>query len=392
MNVLMLSREYTPNVYGGAGIHVQELVKAIRNYEPGINPMVVTDRCDAEALFYDFDAFRIPFTKSNGARYGINIQGILGWCYEVISLNCEFDVIHCHTWYTLLAGVLLKHMCGKPLIITCHSLDINRPWKQEISHSMYNYSTWIEKTAYPEADIIIAVSDAVKGQLKKSRIINRGISVIPNGANHRAASPFLCISSFPELSEVRQPYALFVGRLSRQKGIDYLLKAVEASDTRIQYVICAGQADSDAIKNEFYGKYLELKKNGKSVIWIEEVYENNILCCLYQNASVYLNPAVYEPFGLTVVEALSYGVPIISSDVGGPAELLTDGFDSILLPIMRYKDRQSFSNRMAKATLALALDTNIREMMSQNALSTYSKLPTWEDVAHQHRALYETLQ
>lgn len=393
--LLYLTKEFPPYVYGGAGIHISNLVDNLLSINQNLCINVVYNGTKSYTQGERLKVYSVPENSSNNeSNYNEYMINILAWTQKVIALNLDFDIIHCHTWSTLLAGVLIKLLSKKPLIITCHSLDIERPWKQEVLKNFYSFTTWIEKVAYQEADGIIAVSNSIKASLMSHFCINsEKISVIYNGANHLSCKSTLIPSEIiPELDN-KIPYALFVGRLTKQKGIDYLLNAIKIIDLDIQFILCLGQAESPEIEEEYLNKIALLKSRGKKILLLNNVYDKNMISCLYENALLYINPSIYEPFGLTIVEALSYSLPIVSSNIGGPAEILTNDFDSIMILLKNELSEYDSKNEQYTIKLASAITTVVkndayREKLKNNTKDTYEHLPTWSQVAEQHFQLY----
>lgn len=396
--ILYLTNEYPPYIYGGAGIHLSNLVEALLSHNSSLCVNVIYNGTKSYTEGERLKVYSIPGNsfdnENNQAEYMTNI---LDWTRKVMSLNLDFDMVHCHTWTTLLSGVLIKMLSKKPFIITCHSLDLERPWKQEVLQDFYSVTTWIEKIAYQEADAIIAVSTSIKDSLTNYYGISPNkIQVIYNGVDHLSQKADLTLSEAVPGIDNQVPYALFVGRLSKQKGIDYLLNAIKIIDLDIQFVLCLGKADSPRIEEEYLNKISVLRSNGKKIIILRNVYDKQIISSLYENAHIFINPSIYEPFGLTIVEALSHRVPIVSSNIGGPSEILTNGVDSILVSLNCGANKYDINDEqytldLANAIMFVLSNDNFREFLKTNAKYTYGHLPTWNQVAKQHCSLYDTV-
>ncbi len=398
--ILYITKEYPPYVYGGAGIHLANLTEHLLEICPALHMDVIyrgkKSYTSGERLTVTSIPNNLLDNFNNETEF---MSGMLDWCKDIITKNRNFDLIHCHTWSTLLPGVLLKLLSRKPLIITCHSLDIERPWKQEVVANIYFFSTWIEKMAYLEADAIIAVSNSVKTSLSNRLGINsKKIHVIYNGADHYSQKSNLTLSELGLEIDNQIPYALFIGRLTRQKGLVYLLNAIERIDYNIQFVICAGTADSTVIEKEYLNRINSLKLSGKKIILVQNVYDKQIISCLYENAQIFINPSIYEPFGLTIAEALSHGLPIVASKIGGPSEILKENYNSILVEINYDNkkghfeiDDEQYTLELTNAIVSMIKDDSLRARLKANAIHTFEQLPTWNQIAKRHLSIYNSV-
>lgn len=393
MNVLYLSKEFPPNVYGGAGVHLKNLVEAMLCSCKSIVPKVICYGSDAPNVRPPLEVYPVPFEQQAAGvnREYADIQSHLKWANEVLSLNVDFDIIHCHTWHSLLPGILLKQLTGKPLVITCHSIDIKRPWKRDALGMVYNYSRWIEKAAYTEADAIIAVSETVKKDIKTYFSPSAPVYTIYNGADHLLIPTSLntAAGDVVDWERVHAPYVLFLGRLTDQKGLDHFLDAAEmAIGSGIQFVVCAGQADSAQIELAYQQRCSALQEKEAAILWLRNVYHPAVKAKLYEAATAYVNPSVYEPFGLTVAEALAVGAPVILSDVCGISELLTDGADCAMVPYT--ENDRIFSKQLYDRIMEVATSEELRQKLSKKGKETFSTLPTWRECALCHQHVYTT--
>jgi glycogen synthase len=245
------------------------------------------------------------------------------------------DIVHCHTWYAHLAGCLARPLTGAKLVLTTHSLEPHRPWKVEQLGSAYHATTWIERTAYENADGVIAVSKAMKQDVQdlygvppeRVRVIHNGID-LDEYRPREAPATLRKVGVDPEI-----PFVLFVGRITRQKGILHLVRAIRHLKPGVQVVLCAGAPDTDAIAQEMTTLVGEAKREATAeVIWIPEMVPKEVVIALYSHAAVFVCPSVYEPFGIINLEAMACETPVIAAEVGGIPEIVVPGETGILVP------------------------------------------------------------
>src|SRR5690606_19092358 len=246
------------------------------------------------------------------------------------------DVAHCHTWYSHFAGLLVKQLTGAKLVLTTHSLEPHRPWKVEQLGTAYHASTWIERTAYQNADGVIAVSNSMKqdvhdlygAPLEKIRVIPNGIDL----DEYRPRPDERVLASYGIDSS--KPYVLFVGRITRQKGIIHLVNAIKYLNPGMQVVLCAGAPDTEEIGQEMKEKVDEARREGQDeIIWIDKMLPRPEVITLYTHASVFVCPSVYEPFGIINLEAMACETPVVASAVGGIPEIVVPGETGLLVPL-----------------------------------------------------------
>jgi glycogen synthase len=342
MKSLMLTREYPPHVYGGAGVVVDQLTKALAKR------MSVEVRC--------FGA-RAP------SRDGVAVKGYTPWerlqaekarplfapALETLSIglamardDVDADVAHAHTWYADMAGVWIRTLHRIPLVITLHSMEPLRPWKADQLGSGYLLSSWIEKTAVETADRVIAVSNKMRDDiLEYFNADPKKVVVIHNGTD---PSRFHRVDGRDHLERlgVKPPYVLFVGRITDQKGIFHLLEAAKKLPPGVQVVLCASAPDTPEIE-ERLRKAVPLQPNVK---WIYEMVPLEVVKQLYSHCAVFACPSVYEPFGLINLEAMACETPVVASGVGGILEVVVDGETGYLVPPARPDDLAAALKRM----------------------------------------------
>lgn len=325
MKVALFTNEYPPNVYGGAGVHVEYLAKFLAQ--------------SVEVEVRTFGEHQDPETSNPQA------VGFPGWdrlCGEglpfdkvlrTLSVNLAFnnkplfaDVVHCHTWYTFFAGFLAKVLYDLPLVVTMHSLEPLRPWKEEQLGSGYYLSSWIEKNGVVYADSVIAVSEEMKADIIKAyQVPAEKITVIHNGIDLNLYHP-VNDRSYLDEQGIDYPYLLFVGRISRQKGIIQLLEAMARLD-QVHLVLCAGSPDTPELEREVREKV----QGNPYLKWINEMVPKEKVIQLYSHAEAFICPSIYEPFGIINLEAMACKAPVIASRVGGIKEVVVDGETGFLV-------------------------------------------------------------
>jgi alpha-maltose-1-phosphate synthase len=327
VKILMLSREYPPHVYGGAGVVVDHLSRALSGRA------AVEVRCFG-AVEQSAPDLRVrgyaPWAELDGgpeARHVAALQALsvdLAMAREPVSA----DVVHAHTWYVALAGLLVQALADVPLVVTLHSLEPLRPWKQEQLGAGYAVSSWVERTAVEAAERVIAVSAQMRADiLANFRVDPTRVSIVHNGVD---AEAFRRTDRRKALDRhgVRVPYVLFVGRISEQKGIFTLLEAAEAFGADVQLVLCASSPDTPGIEAR-----LSAAVAGRPRIrWINAILPRDEVVELYSHASLFVCPSVYEPFGLINLEAMACETPVIATRVGGIPEVVVDDETGWLVP------------------------------------------------------------
>ncbi|MGI8497444.1 MAG: glycogen synthase [Gemmatimonadaceae bacterium] len=311
------------------------------------------------------------------------------------------DIVHCHTWYSHLAGCLARPLTGAPLVLTTHSLEPHRPWKVEQLGTAYAATGWIERTAYENADGIIAVSGAMKKDVQSLYgVPPERVRVIHNGIDPDEFRPR------PDLSALRRlgvspdsPIVLFVGRIARQKGILHLVRAIPALRPGVQLVLCAGAPDTPAIAAEMAAAVDEAKCTAKAeVIWIREMLPRDDLISLYTHAAVFVCPSVYEPFGIINLEAMACETPVVASAVGGIPEIIVAGETGLLVPLAAEgtgsaepRDPGEFSGALARAINELIDAPERRAAMGRAARARVLAHFSWHHIAELTLAFYREL-
>jgi len=394
MRVALLTREYPPEVYGGAGVHVEYLSEHLaglvdlevfcfgRRRE---SPLVKAAFEPWEALGTDRPHDAVLRTLSVDLLMAGAVEGA--------------DVVHSHTWYANLAGHLAKLLYGIPHVATTHSLEPHRPWKAEQLGGGYAVSSFCERTALEAADAVIAVSGAMKDDILGTypAIAPDRVVVIHNGVDTEEFHPDQRTDALPALGiDPDRPYVTFVGRITRQKGIDLLLNAAERFDPGIQVVLLPSAPDTPEVGEEMRARAAALAERRAGVLWLEQVLPRPELVEVLSNSVVALCPSVYEPFGLVNVEAMACATAVVASDVGGIPEIVVDGETGILVHLELGSDGQpadpeGFVGSLAAAVNSLVADPAAAERMGVMGRKRAVEEFSWPSIAARTVDLYESL-
>jgi glycogen synthase len=399
MKVLFYTREFPPYVYGGAGVHVEYLAAELAKL------MNVDVRCfgdqqeNTENLTVKGFPFDNPaFNKSNDKLK--SVLQTLSTCIQMNADEIDADIVHCHTWYAHFAGIVAKLCYGIPLVITTHSLEPLRPWKRDQLGNGYDASSWIEKTAIEMADAIIAVSNETKDDvLKYFNVEEEKIKVIYNGIN---LEEYVVTNETSTLERFGinklKPYVLFVGRITKQKGIIHLVNAIKYIDPDTQIVLCAGAPDTPEIAKEMEESVNEVKKTRDNVIWIAEMLPKKEVIQLYSHADVFCCPSIYEPFGIINIEAMACETAVVASAVGGIKEVVVNNETGILVQVEQQNvapfepiNPDKFSKDLADGINKLINNKSMREAMAKNGRKRVEDYFDWIAIAKQVEGLYKSL-
>ncbi|MEO6848486.1 MAG: glycogen synthase [Chthoniobacterales bacterium] len=398
MKALFLTNEYPPHIYGGAGVHVDYLTRELAKR------MEIEVRCfgnqKAEAKNLSVKGFDLNTEAYTCPKQLQSVFGAVQRCEDFNTTNIDADIVHCHTWYTHLGGILAKLNYGLPLVITVHSLEPLRPWKREQLGGGYDFSMWVEKTALEMADAVIAVSQDTRKDLNRLfKIDPEKIPVIHNGIDLQEYRKATDVDVLEKCGiDPKIPYILFVGRITRQKGIIHLVNAIKHLAPGFQVVLCAGAPDTPEIEQEMKAAVAEAQKQREGVIWIREMLDRKSTIQIYSHAAVFVCPSIYEPFGIINLEAMACETAVVASAVGGIKEVVEDGKTGFLVPIEQMKESpfealhpERFSKDLAEKVNKLMADEMLRASFAKAGRERVEKLFSWDAIAEKVSALYRQL-
>ncbi len=399
MKTLFLTNEYPPHIYGGAGIHVQYLTRELSRL------------CDVEVRCFGDQNDQINDNlKATG--YGLDtglwncpkpLKSIFASVQRSLSFNTtniDANIVHLHTWYSHFGGILAKLNYGIPMVLTTHSLEPLRPWKREQLAGGYDFSVWVEKTAIEMADAVIAVSQETKVDVlryfdadpKKIHIIHNGIDPIEY---HKVHAPDVLRKNGVNPDK---PYVLFVGRITRQKGITHLVRAIKHLDPGFQVVLCAGAPDTPQIAAEMKQAVADAQTKRDGIIWIQAMLPVDEKIALYSHADVFCCPSIYEPFGIINLEAMACETAVVASAVGGIKEVVLPGETGILVPLLQQSESpyeaehpEQYARDLAEAINKLMADSALRERMAKAGRKRAEDHFSWRAIAEKTFDLYKTL-
>jgi len=401
----MMTREYPPEIYGGAGVHVTELTRFMRK----LDDVTVDVHCmgqprDAENVYVHGvdpaldDANGAIKTMSTGLR--------------MAHAASDVDIVHSHTWYSGLGGHLAGLLHGVPHVVTAHSLEPDRPWKREQLGGGYDVSSWSEKNAMENADAVIGVSSGMKDAILRAypRIDASRVHVVLNGIDTsfwyptvdaagglRGETDSAAADASSEKNVIERlgidpsrPVVAFVGRITRQKGVPHLVKAAQDFDPDIQLILCAGAPDTKEIAEETEGLVDKLRAMRDGVHWVTDMLPKEDIRDIYSAADIFVCPSVYEPLGIVNLEAMACNTAVVASDVGGIPEVVVDGETGTLVHYDA-DDTQSFEKDLAAAVNALAQDAATTKRFAAAGLTRVKKEFTWDKIAQETVDVYKSL-
>ncbi len=394
MRIVLLTNEYPPHVYGGAGVHVEYLTRELCRLEGGqhdVKVMCFGNQDQREANLTVRGVMAPSAVSPQDARHG-RFFDTMGRNLEMAASIAQTDIVHCHTWYSHWAGCLLKQMTGARLVLTTHSLEPHRPWKVEQLGTAYHASSWIERTAYENADGIVAVSPQMREDvLQLYRVAGERVHVIPNGIDPAEFRP-----TFDEAVLHRYgvdpavPYVLFVGRITRQKGIMHLVNALHHLRPGIQVVLAAGAPDTAELGREMTGKVEAARQAcALQIVWIREMVPREHLIVVYSQAALFVCPSVYEPFGIINLEAMACETAVVATAVGGIPTVVLDGETGLLVPLAKSDLR--FARDLARAINTLMEDPGRRAAFARRGRRRVKEHFSWQAIAERTLDLYRQL-
>jgi starch synthase len=378
----LVTKEWPPHVYGGAGVHAVQLTKALRELD-GVS---VDVHCFGGARTDGALGYATPssFESANPAIQAIATD------LEIANHLQDVDVIHSHTWYANMAGHFASMLHGIPHVLTAHSLEPLRPWKADQLGGGYQISSWAEKSAYESADAIIAVSDGMRADVLAAypNVDPAKVVTIRNGVDVDRFKPTSDPALLTELG-ISGPYAIFVGRITRQKGLAHLLRAWQNVPAEYGLVLAAGSPDEEIIGNEVKALIEELQKTRANVIWIPDMLPHEKLCALLTSADLFICPSIYEPLGIVNLEAMACETAVLATRVGGIPEVVADGSTGKLVDYSGdgVALEQDLSAAIIELVKAPALLKQYGEAGRKRAATEFG----WPAVARATLALYRSL-
>jgi glycogen synthase len=396
--VALFTNEYPPNVYGGAGVHVEYLSRELARLVPvEVRCFGPQDVREGNLRVRGYPAWA-DAARDTDPRFG----GVLDALQRSLAMardRLDASVVHCHTWYTAMAGFLAKKLWGMPLVLTIHSLEPLRPWKVEQLGRGYHLSSWMEKTGIEDADAVIAVSQETRNDVlrhfgvapEKVRVIHNGVD--PQQYRHDPAVDALIRRGV----DPGRPFVLFVGRITRQKGIIHLVNAIPSIDPALQVVLCAGAPDTQEIGQEMAERVAAVSRRRGGVIWLQEMLPRAEVIQLYSHAAVFCCPSVYEPFGIINLEAMACRTAVVASAIGGIPEVVVDGETGLLVDLELREgtfepvDPAAFSDGLAAAINRVALDPVLRRRFGSNGRKRVEEQFSWSAIADRTLELYRSL-
>jgi len=380
VRIALLTREYPPEVYGGAGVHVGFLVPALRRLvEVDVHSFGGT-RPGAHA-----HPVAPALRGANAALQTLSVD------LSMVAATDGVQLVHSHTWYANMAGHLAKMLHGVPHVVTAHSLEPRRPWKAEQLGGGYRISSWVERTSYEHADAVIAVSEGMRADVLDCypTLDPARVHVVRNGIDSNAYHPVGERDAVTALGlDPQRPIVAFVGRITRQKGVGHLIAAAHEIDHGAQLVLCAGQPDTPQIADETRTAFAELATARPGVFWIQRMLSPAVLRQLLSAATVFVCPSVYEPLGIVNLEAMACGTAVVASDVGGIPEVVADGETGLLVHFDEH-DVPAFRRALARGVNALLADPSRAQAMGAAGRRRAVEEFTWSSIAEQTVAVYE---
>jgi alpha-maltose-1-phosphate synthase len=398
VRALILTNEFPPAIYGGAGVHVDELTRHLRALIE-LDVRTFGAQADAEPG-WRVRGYPPAHDLSHADERLRPMLAALSRDLAMVADPVEAAVVHAHTWYTHLAGLLARLAYRIPLVLTVHSLEPLRPWKREQLGGGYDVSSWIERTALETADAVVAVSHETRVDvLRLFDVPADRVHVIHNGIDADFYRPDAAMTALERRGvDPSVPYVLFVGRITRQKGIVHLVRAIRHLDPGIGVVLCAGQPDTPEIAAEMERGVAAAQAERPNVVWIGEMVSREEARQLYSHAAVFCCPSVYEPFGIINLEAAACETPVVASAVGGIPEVVVDGETGLLVPVelrpddpMSPVDPDRFELNLAGAINALMADGATREVMGRAARRRAVERFSWARIAEETVDLYRSL-
>jgi starch synthase len=389
MRIDLVTKEYPPTIYGGAGVHVAELVRVLRQHIDVKVHAFGAERNETDTFSYEN---LVEFEGKNAALQTMATD------LSMVSNIYGSDLVHSHTWYANFAGQVAGALHGIPHLITAHSLEPLRPWKEDQLGGGYRLSSWIERTAYEGATGIIAVSHGMRADILRAypQLDPTKVSVVHNGIDLEAFQA----ADNPELVRALginpdERSVAFVGRITQQKGLPYLLKAARELPSDVQLVLCAGAPDTPEILQTVTDLVEELRKVRGNVIWVEKHLSRQELIAVLSATTVFACPSIYEPLGIVNLEAMACGTPVVATSTGGIPEVVANAETGILVQIEQLQDGSGKPLDEAKfvrdfaAALNQALEQTDLQAFGAAGRKRVEEKFSWDSIAAQTISVYQ---
>ncbi|MDO4762261.1 MAG: glycogen synthase [Corynebacterium sp.] len=387
MKVAMMTKEYPPEIYGGAGVHVTELTRYMR-----------------QLVDVDVHCMGAPRDEANVYVHGVDKQleaanpalQTLSTGLRMAHAAAGADIVHTHTWYTGLGGHLAGELHGIPHVVTAHSLEPDRPWKREQLGGGYEISSWSERNAMEYADAVIAVSAKMKDAVLAAypRIDADKVHVVLNGIDTELWQPRPTFEHGSILTELgvdpSRPIVAFVGRITRQKGVEHLIKAARNFDEDIQLVLCAGAPDTPEIAAQITDLVTQLQQERDGIIWVQDMLGKDKIQEILSAADAFVCPSIYEPLGIVNLEAMACGTAVVASDVGGIPEVVVDGHTGTLVHYDE-NDTATFEHDLAQAVNAMVADRQRAHAFGLAGRNRVVDEFSWARISEQTVDIYRSL-
>ena len=397
--VALFTNEYPPHVYGGAGVHVEYLSRELAR----LVPVEVRSFGDQDVQEHNLRVKGYGAWSDARLNTDPRFGGALDAFYRSLAMakdTLDAGIVHCHTWYTDMAGFLAKKLWGIPLALTIHSLEPLRPWKVEQLGNAYHLSSWMEQTAIEDADAIIAVSKETRNDVLRCfpAVDPEKVHVIHNGIDLQQYSKDPAVDALVRHGvDPARRFVLFVGRITRQKGIIHLVNAIPALDPSLQVVLCAGAPDTREIGQEMAARVAEVSQGRDGVIWLQEMLPRAEVIQFYSHAAVFCCPSVYEPFGIINLEAMACETAVVASAIGGIPEVVVPEETGLLVDLALKPgtfdpvDPAQYAADLAAAINRVALDPALAGQFGRNGRRRVEDRFSWIAIAQRTLDLYRSL-
>ena len=399
MRVALFTREFPPNVYGGAGVHVDYLSRELaKQIDVEVHCWGPQNSDDGNLHVRGAEPWE-EISKGTRGEFKLTLEALSLNLTQVKALT-GIDIVHTHTWYVSMAGYLAKRLYNVPLVLTTHSLEPLRAWKAEQLGRGYEMSSWMERTAILDADAIIAVSESTRTDILRAYpdVKANRVHVIYNGidlSEYQKTPETKALTNYG--IDAANPYVLFIGRITRQKGVTHLVDAIRHLPPETQVVLCAGAPDTPDIAAEMRQKVENARRDHPHIIWIEKMVTKHESIQLYSNARVFCCPSVYEPFGIVNLEAMACRAPVLASATGGIKEVVVEGETGYLVPFEQDPvtsfpvDPEKFARDLAAGINRLLEDPDKCQRFGNAGRRRVEELFSWNAIAQQTIRLYQRL-